>query len=134
MSSDTDFGARKGFWTGYQPGFRSSGAEPGSDQFFDEVTAHRYALEPAIPEMADFAAWRDRDVLECGCGIATDGLQFLASGARYTGMDFSPTALGLARERLTGHGFQPQLVEGSITDLPFADESFDLVYSNGVIH
>jgi SAM-dependent methyltransferase len=125
---------RRAFWTGYQPGMRSTTATPGSDAFFDEVEAHRYRLEPDIPELVRFADWRDRDVLEAGCGIGTDAMQFVRAGARYTGVDFSPTALELAEHRAQLEGGTARFVEGSVAALPFPDESFDLVYSNGVIH
>ncbi len=122
------------FWTEYQPGFRASDAPAGSPEFFAQVEAHRYALEPDIPEVVQFERWVGRDVLEAGCGIATDGMRFVRTGARYTGMDFSPTALEHAGRRLNLEGGAAEFVQGSITDLPFPDASFDLVYSNGVIH
>jgi SAM-dependent methyltransferase len=129
-----DLEHRREFWTAYQPGFRFSPAEVGSPEFFRAVERHRYALEPHIPEMVRFADWADHDVLEAGCGIATDGLQFSRAGARYTGIDFSPTAIELARHRFELEGLDGSLVDGSITELPFRDASFDLVYSHGVIH
>jgi SAM-dependent methyltransferase len=122
------------YWADYQPGFRVSDADIGTEAFFREVESERYALEPAIPEIARFPDWSDKDVLEAGCGIATDGLQFARAGARYTGVDLSETALDLARPRFASEGVEGKFVHGSITDLPFEDESFDLVYSNGVIH
>jgi SAM-dependent methyltransferase len=125
---------RRDFWTGYQPGFRTTAAVPGTPEFFAEVECDRYRREPDIEEMARFEAWRGRDVLEAGCGIATDGVRFARAGARYTGVDFSPTAIELARERLARDGHEARLVLGSVTELPFEDASFDLVYSNGVIH
>jgi SAM-dependent methyltransferase len=73
-------------------------------------------------------------VLEAGCGIATDGMRFVRAGAHYTGIDFSPTALELARRRLALERGRARLIRGSIVELPFPDASFDLVYSNGVIH
>ncbi|MEA2124451.1 MAG: hypothetical protein QOI80_1233 [Solirubrobacteraceae bacterium] len=132
--SEADTAARRSFWTEYQPGLRFSAAEVGSPEFFAEVEAHRYASEPAIPEMADFARWSGRDVLEAGCGIGTDGLQFARAGANYVGMDFSPTAVDLARRRFADAGARGEFLHGSIVELPFPDESFDLVYSNGVVH
>jgi SAM-dependent methyltransferase len=131
---EADTRARRGFWTEYQPGFRASAAPVGSPRFFADVEARRYALEPEIPELVRFESWAGRDVLEAGCGIATDGMRFVRAGARYTGVDFSPTALALARRRLELERGSAAFVQASITDLPFADGSFDLVYSNGVIH
>jgi ubiquinone/menaquinone biosynthesis C-methylase UbiE len=131
-ASDVD--ARNRFWTEYQPGFRVSAAPVGTRRFFEEVEAHRYSLEPAIPEMAAFERWCDKDVLEAGCGIATDGINFARAGARYTGVDFSKTALSVARERFAEEGRDGRFVQGSVAALPFEDDSFDLVYSNGVLH
>lgn len=125
---------RRAFWTGYQPGFRFSDSPVGSAEFFDEVERHRYALEPHIEEMAAFDRWSGHDVVEAGCGIATDGMRFVRAGARYTGVDFSPAALELARKRLEHESGQANFVQSSITSLPFPHESFDLAYSNGVIH
>jgi SAM-dependent methyltransferase len=122
------------FWTTYQPGFRSTREEPGSPAFFAEVERERYELEPHIPELARFESWQGRQVLDAGCGIATDGLRFARAGADYTGIDRSATAIDLARVRFEQANVRGTLVQGSITQLPFEDESFDLVYSNGVVH
>jgi SAM-dependent methyltransferase len=122
------------FWNGYQPGFRFTDQEVGSPEFFSEVEAHRYNLEPHIREFAQFERWRGKDVLEAGCGIATDGLQFARAGARYTGLDQSAVGLGLARRRFEREGQEGRFVPGSVAELPFEDQSFDLVYSFGVIH
>jgi SAM-dependent methyltransferase len=134
MSSPLGEPDRRTFWTEYQPGFRVSDAPVGAPEFFAEVQRERYLLEPDIPEMAQFAAWRGKHVLEAGCGIATDGAEFARAGARYTGIDFSPTALRFARERFVTQGLAGDFVEGSIAELPFDDASFELVYSMGVIH
>jgi ubiquinone/menaquinone biosynthesis C-methylase UbiE len=122
------------FWAQSQPGFRFSSEEVGSARFFTEVESHRYTLEPHIPSIARFERWSGRDVLEAGCGIATDGLQFARAGARYTGLDVTKVALDLARQRFDLEGQDGRFVEGSVTALPFEDQSFDLVYSHGVIH
>jgi ubiquinone/menaquinone biosynthesis C-methylase UbiE len=122
------------FWTSYQPGFRSSASPIGTPEFFREVEEHRYRLEPHIPEVARFAYWRGRDVLEVGCGIATDGARFARAGADYVGVDLSPTALELARRRFELEGLAGRFEHASATELPFEDASFDLVYSHGVIH
>lgn len=122
------------FWSGNQPGFRFSEAPVGSPEFFAEVEAHRYALEPHIPELVRFDSWAGADVLEAGCGIATDGARLARAGARYTGLDASPDALGLARRRFELEGLDGTFVQGSVTALPFEPDSFDLVYSHGVVH
>jgi SAM-dependent methyltransferase len=124
----------KPFWNDNQPGFRFTDQPLGTPAFFSEVEAHRYALEPHIPGFARFWQWTNKDVLEAGCGIGTDGLQFARAGARYTGYDQSDIALGLAQRRFEQEGRRGRFVQGSVEELPFEDASFDLVYSFGVIH
>lgn len=122
------------FWAGNQPGFRFARSPVGTRAFFDEVAAHRYELEPHIPEVVGFERWSGCDVLEAGCGIGTDGARFSAAGARYTGLDATGSALTLARRRFELQGLPGRFVGGSVTRLPFPDGSFDLVFSHGVIH
>jgi SAM-dependent methyltransferase len=123
------------FWSGYQPGFRFTDHRIGTSEFFAAVEQHRYRLEPAIRELVRFPAWEHRHVLEAGCGIATDGINFARHGASYIGVDFSPTAIDIARHRFEAEGLDSSgLVLARITRLPVGDETQDLVYSNGVIH
>lgn len=125
---------KREFWSDYQPGFRFAGSPVGTREFFDEVTAYREQIEPHIPEVVDFGRWSGARVLEAGCGIGTDGVRFAAAGADYTGFDFSPTALALARHRFAMDGLNGRFVSGSVTQLPLRDQTFDLVFSHGVIH
>lgn len=74
---------------------------------FAEIEAHRYALEPHIPEIVRFEEWAGRDVLEVGCGIATNGVQLARAGARYAGVDASQVAgeaAGWTEDWLWGNG------------------------------
>ena len=76
-------------------------------------------------------------VLDLGSGAGTDSLiaaQMVGERGRVTGIDMTPAMLGKARAaaaqmRLSNVEF----VEGEAERLPFADESFDVVVSNGVI-
>jgi ubiquinone/menaquinone biosynthesis C-methylase UbiE len=125
----TDEDRYSAFWSNYQPGLAEFQAGTS-----DEVCRRRYRSEPDILEMAQFERWRGRDVLEVGCGIGSDALGFVESGAVYSGIDFSPTAVDIARKRLAACGYKPDVVQADATRLPFSDGSFDLVYSMGVLH
>jgi SAM-dependent methyltransferase len=125
---------KREFWSDYQPGFRFAGSPVGTREFFDEVSAYRDSIEPHIPEVVDFPRWSGASVLEAGCGIGTDGVRFARAGASYTGFDFSPTAVSLASHRFDMEGLPGRFVSGSVTRLPLRDETFDLVFSHGVIH
>jgi SAM-dependent methyltransferase len=122
------------FWKDAQPGFRFTRHEPGTPAFFRDVERHRYTLEPHIPEFARFDAWRGADVLEVGCGLATDASRFARGGARYTGIDVTDRAIELARRRFALEGLDGAFLRADATRLPFPNESFDLVYSYGVLH
>ncbi len=122
------------FWATYQPGFRFAQSPVGTKEFFNEVTAYRYSLEPHIPEIVKLERWAGCRVLEAGCGIGTDGARFAEVSAAYTGLDASAPALALARQRFASDGFAGEFHLGSVTTLPFADASFDLVFSHGIIH
>jgi 2-polyprenyl-3-methyl-5-hydroxy-6-metoxy-1,4-benzoquinol methylase len=122
------------FWEEAQPGFKFSDAPVGTHRFFAEVEEHRYRLEPHIREMARFADWAGKDVLEVGCGIATDGINFARAGARYTGIDQAEAALELARRRFEFEQLPGRFERAVATRLPFDANQFDFVYSHGVLH
>jgi ubiquinone/menaquinone biosynthesis C-methylase UbiE len=105
-------------------------------QYFQDISDKRYgARERHIPTVANFGAFRGKNVLEIGCGIATDGLEFARNGANYTGVDLTPQSIELAKERFGLFGVPGRFeVANAEEGLPFADGSFDHVYSFGVIH
>lgn len=94
----------------------------------------RYRLEPYIPGFARFAEAKDKDVLEIGVGLGADHQRFAEAGARLTGIDLTPRAVEHSRQRLALLGLNSTIQVGDAEHLPFADASFDLVYSWGVIH
>jgi ubiquinone/menaquinone biosynthesis C-methylase UbiE len=105
-------------------------------RYFQEISDKRYGgREWHVPIVAKFDAFRGKDVLEIGCGIATDGLQFAKNGANYIGVDLTPQAIDLAKERFSLFGVPGRFeVANAEEGLPFPDHCFDHVYSFGVIH
>jgi SAM-dependent methyltransferase len=134
MSNYCPVESTREFWSHAQPGFRFTRYEPGTPEFYRDVERHRYELEPHIPEIARFDEWRGCHVLEVGCGVGTDASRFARAGARYAGVDQTSQAIELARRRFALDGLEGTFVEADATALPFPDESFDLVYSHGVLH
>jgi len=104
-------------------------------EWFQEVEAHRYeAYAPWMPEVMEFEAHANHDVLEIGAGMGTDLAQFAKHGARVTDVDLSAGHLALAQENFEQRGLQGRFVHHDAETLPFPDASFDVVYSNGVLH
>ena len=132
---DSDLKERvRAFWQEHPCGSKFSDAEIGTREFFDRVEQHRYEKEWHIPAAADFAATRGMRVLEIGCGVGTDGLQFARAGAAYTGIDLTVAAVSLARKNFASAGMPGEFRVSDAENLDFADESFDMVYSHGVLH
>ena len=124
----------RAFWQAHPCGTKFADAEPGSAKFYELVEAHRYTKEWHIPAAAGFADSKGLKVLEIGCGLGTDGAQFAAAGADYTGVDLTEAAVELARKRFEVSRLKGTFRVADAENLEFADESFDLVYSHGVLH
>src|SRR2546427_13128296 len=124
----------RAFWQAHPCGTKFSDAEIGTREFFERIEAHRYAKEWHIPEAADFAGARGLRVLEIGCGLGTDGAQFAKAGADYTGVDLTEAAIELARKRFELSDLKGDFRVADAENLDFPDESFDIVYSHGVLH
>lgn len=107
----------------------------GSDESGYLAQMHkRYELEPFIESFARFGEARDLDVLEIGVGLGADHQRFAQAGARLTGIDLTERAVEHTKRRLELFGLKTDLRVADVESLPFADESFDLVYSWGVLH
>jgi ubiquinone/menaquinone biosynthesis C-methylase UbiE len=124
----------RAFWQAHPCGTKFGDAEIGTREFFERVEAHRYTKEWHIPDAADFAGARGLSVLEIGCGLGTDGAQFAKAGASYTGVDLTDAAIELARKRFELFGLRGELQVADAENLNFANESFEVVYSHGVLH
>jgi len=124
----------RAFWQAHPCGTKFTDAELGTREFFERIEAHRYEKEWHIPEAAKFANTRGLRVLEIGCGIGTDGAQFARAGAEYTGIDLTPAAVELARKRFDLSGLKGEFRVADAERLDFPDDTFDLVYSHGVLH
>lgn len=122
------------FWNHNPCGLKFANVEFGTREFFDAIEAHRYTTEGHIKEVVDFPRWKDKKVLEIGCGLGTDALQFARAGADYLGVDLTETAAQTTERRLRMYGVPGRTQVADAERLPFADNTFDLVYSHGVLH
>jgi ubiquinone/menaquinone biosynthesis C-methylase UbiE len=91
----------------------------------------RYSEYPWLYDVAEFREHAGDKVLEVGCGTGADLLQFAKYGAIATGVDITDLHLDLARKRV---GNMAAVLRADMRELPFENESFDYVYSHGVLH
>ena len=120
------------------------GHEVGSREYFRELDAR--VFDPRVLRLTtdasgrpfslfvDFQALRGKQVLEVGCGSGFAVQLFAEAGADVTAVDLTPWAVATTRARVEAFGLQAKVQEADAERLPFPDESFDLVFSWGVIH
>lgn len=77
-----------------------------------------------------------KSVLEIGCGLGDISLLLAKSGARVTSFDLSSSSVRVAdqKARLNGVSESVDLVVAPGEALPYADESFDLVFGKAILH
>ncbi len=118
------------FWNADPCGSRYLGEQ-------DDFEAHaraRYALEPYIPGFAGFAESAGKRVLEIGVGLGADYLEWLKAGAQATGIDLSVASVERACRRCELASYTADLSVSDAEHLPFPENTFDIVYSYGVMH
>jgi 2-polyprenyl-3-methyl-5-hydroxy-6-metoxy-1,4-benzoquinol methylase len=126
------------YWNRRPCNIRHSPEPVGTEAYFDQVEARKYLIEPHIPGFAEFARWDGKRVLEIGCGIGTDTINFARAGATVTVAELSDASMKLAQQRAEVFGLADQIsfYNGNAEELTnFVPlEPHDLVYSFGVIH
>ena len=126
------------FWDARPCNIRHSQKPLGTREYFDEVEARKYFVEPHIPRFAEFARWNGKRVLEIGCGIGTDTINFARHGAEVTAVDISGRSLDVARARAAVYGLAHQITfyQANVEELTefVPVRPYDLVYSFGVLH
>jgi 2-polyprenyl-3-methyl-5-hydroxy-6-metoxy-1,4-benzoquinol methylase len=125
------------YWDARPCNIRHSLKPVGTAEYFDEVEARKYLVEPHIPAFADFDRWAGKRVLEVGCGIGTDSINFARAGARVTAVDLSSESLQIARQRAGVMGVSDaiEFAQANAEELgSVVAGNYDLVYSFGVVH
>ena len=138
QSRPPDIETVQAYWNARPCNIRHSPRPVGTKEYFDEVEQRKYFVEPHIPSFAQFDKWKGKKVLEIGCGIGTDTINFARAGAFVTAVDLSEQSLSVARQRAKVFGLDRQIkfYQGNAEELSAVVpvQSYDLVYSFGVIH
>jgi ubiquinone/menaquinone biosynthesis C-methylase UbiE len=108
--------------------------ERGTREFYKSLDEHRYTVHPRLLRALELEQMRGKRVLEIGCGCGSEAERFARAGAEYTAVDLTKAAPTITRQRFKLAGLSGRFVQGDAENLPFADGSFDVVYSHGVLH
>src|SRR5215471_2913509 len=105
------------------------------ERFFTEYDRFRYQNERHLATCIDALDVGGKQVLEIGLGEGADSERLIREGARWSGVDLTAESVERVRTRLALRELPyEELRQGSVLDLPFADDSFDMVFSHGVLH
>ena len=105
----------------------------GSRGFFEDLDQYHFEKLNHLLRLVNFNGYAYRRVLEVGCGAGVDLARFARSGAIVTGVDIAPSAIDLAKANFEQQGLWGDFHVASGEALPFAGDSFDLVYAHGVV-
>jgi len=122
------------FWQGSPCDSWFTNEPRGSASFYRTLDEHRYKVHPRLQSAVGFERTRGLQVLEIGCGCGSEAERFVRAGAHYTAIDLTNAALSITRRRFQLANLEGRFVQGDAENLPFADGSFDFVYSHGVLH
>ena len=87
-------------------------------------------IEPVAPVVANAVEpVAGQPTLDLACGTGNVSLELARRGASVTGFDGAPRLLKVAGERAAAEGFEATWVQGDLAELPFADDSFEIVTS-----
>src|SRR5215207_499277 len=97
---------------------------------------HRYAAEnselPGISEF--FGDLEGKQLLELGCGSGKMAVLLAKSGAKVTAFDLSPVSVVTARDMATVNDTDINFAVASGENLPFASDSFDVIFGKSILH
>jgi len=123
------------FWNDNPCGLET-GKNPDKKIYFKEVEQYRYKVSHLkyILEIENFPNYKNKDVLEIGSGVGIDGLQFVKNGAKYSGINIDNTSTQITKEVFRLFNHTGRFYKMNAEMLEFPDNSFDHIYSFGVIH
>lgn len=136
IANDADSVKREveNFWNRHPCGSKFVDEVFGSREFFVKVEKERYNLEPHILQIILSQAIKGKKILEIGCGLGTDGTQFARKNGRYFAVDLAVRHIELSKKRFELFGLDGNFQIADAENLPFLDNTFDIVYSHGVLH
>ena len=108
----------KNVWGASPAGTTSSKAKPKTKDFFDEAFKYRSEYEqPWLYDVIPFKSFKDKRVLEIGCGVGFDAYNIIREGATYTGIDITPENIERTKIHLGYFGLEGEILEADAENL-----------------
>jgi ubiquinone/menaquinone biosynthesis C-methylase UbiE len=133
--------AVRNYWNSHTLGLQyvtDHSIEIGTREFFDHIRPWMNPYKfPWIMDRIEQESGllKGKHLLEIGCGMGYDSLEFLKRGVRVTATDLTPNAVAITKQHFLVEGVQAEEVQtANALDLPFKDNTFDAVWANGVLH
>jgi ubiquinone/menaquinone biosynthesis C-methylase UbiE len=124
------------FWNAHPCGEELvGGVKDDLEEFYTRYDKFRYTREGHILKCLDAIDFKGKRVLEIGLGLGADSEQIIRRGAIWSGLDLTPESIArlAARFQLRNLPYE-NLKVGSVRELPFDSDTFDIVFSHGVLH
>ena len=129
------------YWNTHTLGFQyvtDLSIKPGTREFFAHIRPWMNPFKfPWIMDRIDREAkiLKGKHLLEIGCGMGYDSLEFLKRGVCVTATDLTPNAVKMTLQHFEVEDVNAEDVRiANALDLPFEDNTFDAVWANGVLH
>ncbi len=122
------------YWETRLPQSYSTTEQPGTAAYEQKVSTVRYRKHKYIKRFVEARQFAGKKLLEIGSGIGTDLVYFKSCGAEVTAIDITKSSLDTCKKRFAFYGYSGEFKQMNAENLSFADESFDIVYSFGVLH
>ena len=123
----------RAYWNTHIHDLEVTAHPPGSPEFFAALDSYHFEKLHHLLRLVDFAAWRDRDVLDVGCGAGVEVVRFARGGARVVGLDLAGSAAKLTRANVSQQGVSASIAVADGEALPMPDNAVDFVYAHGVV-
>ncbi len=129
----------RSFWDNRPCNLKHSVQPIGTKEYFDEIEARKYFVEPHLVDFADFSSVKGKKVLEIGCGIGAVAIGFARAGAeKVTAVDLSEKSLEISKKNAEACGLADKIefFHANAEELSnyIPEEKYDLIFSFGVIH
>jgi SAM-dependent methyltransferase len=131
----------KTYWEDHTLGLqyvKASHLRAGTAEFFEHIRPwmNPYKFPEIMPRIEREARLlAGKHLLEVGCGMGFDALEFLKRGVRVTATDLTQSAVDVAKRHFEVAGQRPEAVHtANVLALPFPADTFDAVWACGVVH